>query len=473
MATALPTLRRNDPRVPVLNAVLATGHVETTRAELADVAGVSLRSVTNVVRDLGSIAVLRPDPLRLGAGCGLVFSMALGSESARGGLLDANGVLHHPTKLPALPGQLALTPQRLLGRLRELAAAILVAGLADRGLWRGEPALRLLGVNVAWPAPIDRAGFPRGRVLSDAAWHTPPSPAGERRSLADHVALALGPPFSDHLDRASAINDANADALCVAFDHTRARALEDDERDAPRVVLTVRIGGGLGAAIVELPTHTRNVLSFISARLMVGTNGYAGELGHLPVTKATVREVTAKRPDGLARIDHRHWPCSCGEHGHLEALASGTAFARRMQNSGHEVMNDAARAVKNTRALIADRGNVHAQRALLDCGRLIGRALANPILMHDPHSVVLTGYFADEQVVHGIERERHIWGNTIGDTVTIEHLGPARYAYNAVRGAGLAVVRRHVLRRLPHLLYAETVARLTFRFGPEHLQALR
>jgi len=465
-------MRSNDPRIPVLNAVLATGAHQMTRSELAEVAGVSPRSVMNVIRDLGELAVLERDPLRLGASCGLVLCIALGSESMRGGLLDANGTLHSQAKVPAMPGQLDLSPDELLERLRTLATEIMAQGLDDPGLLvGGDGTLRMLGVNVAWPSPIDRRGFPRGRVLSHLDWHYPRAGEPERRSLAEHIALTLGPPFSDHPDRVSQINDANADALSVAFDHARSRALERDETDAPRVILTVRNGGGLGAAIIELATHKHDVLSsFIDARLMVGTNGYAGELGHLPISLATVQEITKDPPEGLAPIDFRGWRCSCGGHGHLESLASGMAFARRMQASGHEVMNNAARNTAQTRALIRNRDDQRSQRALVDCGRLIGRALANPILMHDPHTVALTGFFADDQIVRGIHLERGIWGSTIGDTVTIDHLKGDRYAYNAARGAGLAVVRHRVMRQLPRLLRSETVNELTFPFEPAHLE---
>lgn len=466
-------LRANDPRLPVLHAVLATGHSQTTRAVLAEVAGVSKRSVINVIGELSESAVLAREPVRLGPACGLVLSIALGSESMRGGLLDANGTLHHESKLKARPGQLDQTPHELLGRIRRLAYDILGRGLSDASLRVGQSrALRMLGFNVAWPCPIDRRGFTRGRVLSNVEWHVPRPGDPERLSLAQHAAEALGPPFAEHLERASAINDANADALSVAFDHARSRALQPDETDAPRVILTVRIGGGLGAAIVELATHRSNVLAFIDARLMVGTNGYAGELGHLPISPTTVTEITKDAPEGLAAIDFKHWSCSCGGHGHLESLASGTAFARRMEASGHQLMNDDARAIARTRELIQDRGNVHAQRALMDCGRLVGRALANPILMHDPHTVALTGYFADEQIVKGILRERGIWGSTIGDTVAIEALEHDRYAFNAARGAGLAVVRRLVMRELPRLLSTTTVDALTFPFDAEHLELM-
>jgi predicted NBD/HSP70 family sugar kinase len=471
MPKVTPNLRSNDPRVPVLNAVLATGERDTTRKELAEIAGVSPRSVMKVIADLSELHVLERDPVRLGPGCGLVLSFALGSESLRGGLLDANGNLHCQKKLPAMVGQLGLPPDRLLERVRKLANEIMAAGLHHDCL-QVDGALRMLGVNVAWPSPIDRRGYPRGRVLSHHDWHGPRPGEPERLSLKEHVALALGPPFSERKEHVSAINDANADALAVAFDHARGRALDLDDEDAPRVILTVRIGGGLGAATIELATHKRSELSFISARLMVGTNGYAGELGHLPISKSTVQDITADPPEGLAAIGYRRWGCSCGGHGHLESLASGTAFARRMQASGYEVMGDVARATSQTRVLMNDRGNAQAQRALQDCGRLIGRALANAILMHDPHSVWLTGFFADEQVVRGIEQERGIWGSMIGDTVTIKHLTGENYAYNAVKGAGLAVVRQRVMSQLAELLTHDRLKRLTFPFDHTHLHTM-
>jgi predicted NBD/HSP70 family sugar kinase len=467
MAAPRSHLRSNDPRIPVLNAVLATGEHHPTRKELADVAGVSPRSVMNVIHEMAEFGVLERDPLQLGPGCGFVLSIALDSESMRGGLLDANGTLHHQNEMPARVGQLDLSPDQLLERLRELATLIMASGLDDPALHVGG-VLRMLGVNVAWPTPTDRRGFTHGRALSSPDWRYPRAGEPRLRSLAEHVALVLGPPFSEHF--VGAINDSNADALSVAFDHARARAPTDDEIDTPRVIITVRIGGGLGAAIIELPPHRRNVLSFIQARLMIGTNGYAGELGHLPISNATVQAIAKDPPEGLAPIGH--WACSCGGYGHLESLASGTAFARRMQASGHEVMNDPARARSRIRALIHDRSNAQAQHALLDCGKLIGRALANPILMLDPHTVTLTGFLADEQVKRGVQLERGIWGSAIGDTVIIDNLKDNRYAYNAARGAGLAVIRNQVMHQLPRLLRPDSLDKLTFPFEPPHLKTM-
>jgi predicted NBD/HSP70 family sugar kinase len=464
----------DDARIRVLNAVLLTGKVETPRKALADVAGVSFRNLMNVIRDLHEHGVLERRPLRLGPGCGLVLSFALGSESLRCGLVDANGALTHQDQAPALAGQLELSPDKLFERMRILATKVMTEGLDNTTLHvGGRRALRMLGVNVAWPCPIDRLGFTHGRILSHNDWHHALASDPARRSLADRIALALGAPFSEHTEYASAINDANADALTVAFDHARTRAVESDESDGPRVIITVRIGGGLGAAIIELAAPRNDALSsFIDARLMVGTNGYAGELGHLPISAPTVKEITKGGPHGLAPIDFENWSCSCGGHGHLEALASGMAFARRMEASGYELTDAAARFKARTRELIRDSGDARAQRALQDCGRLIGRALANPVLMFDPHTVVLTGFFADEQVKRGIERERGIWGSTIGDTVTIECLEGDEYAYNAVRGAGLAVIRDRVMRELPRLLRPEGIDEMTFLFEDEHLHAM-
>lgn len=127
-----------------------------------------------------------------------MLSIALGSESIRGGLLDANGTLHHSEKLSPLPGQLGLPPQRLLERVRKLANEIMAAGLGDPRLRVGG-AVRMLGVNVAWPSPIDRRGYPRGHVLSENGWHSPRPGEPKRLSLGERVARVLGPPSPTRL----------------------------------------------------------------------------------------------------------------------------------------------------------------------------------------------------------------------------------------------------------------------------------
>ena len=71
------------------------------------------------------------------------------------------------------------------------------------------------------------------------------------------------------------------------------------------------------------------------SRLVVGTSGLAGELGHLPIGSSDVTNINAHRPPGLAAVGD--WECSCRQRGHLEGIASVRALIRRLQNSGYEV----------------------------------------------------------------------------------------------------------------------------------------
>jgi len=158
----------------------------------------------NVIRELHEHGILERGPLRLGPGCGLVLSFALGSESLRCGLLDANGALHHQDHAPAMAGQLDLSPDELFERMSNLAAKVMTEALDDTALHvGGRRALRMLGVTVAWPCPIDRRGFTHGRILSHNGWHHALASDPQRRSLADRIALALGEPFSEHANCAS------------------------------------------------------------------------------------------------------------------------------------------------------------------------------------------------------------------------------------------------------------------------------
>lgn len=58
--------------------------------------------------------------------------------------------------------------------------------------------------------------------------------------------------------------------------------------------------------------------------------------------------------------------------------------------------------------------------AVTDVGRLIGRALAGPILMLDPYRITITGSLATSYLVDGVSRERDMWANAIKDSVKVE-----------------------------------------------------
>ncbi|MFB7241085.1 ROK family protein [Streptomyces populi] len=125
---------------------------------------------------------------------------------------------------------------------------------------------------------------------------------------------------------------------------------------APRDFLHVSAEIGIGAAVL------------VDGRLLRGTRGFAGELGHVPV-----------RPEGPE--------CPCGGRGCLEQYAGEEAVLRA---AGLEPGEDRV-GLLSRRA--AD-GDPDARRALHDAGTALGIALTGAVNLLDPETVVLGGALA-------------------------------------------------------------------------------
>ncbi|MFJ8192688.1 ROK family protein [Streptomyces sp. NPDC096094] len=124
----------------------------------------------------------------------------------------------------------------------------------------------------------------------------------------------------------------------------------------PRDFLHVSAEIGIGAAVV------------VDGRLLRGTRGFAGELGHVPV-----------RPDGPE--------CACGGRGCLEQYAGEKAVLRA---AGVEPGEDRV-------GLLAGRaaeGDEAVRHALHEAGTALGIALTGAVNLLDPESVVLGGSLA-------------------------------------------------------------------------------
>ena len=201
---------------------------------------------------------------RLSSAGPLVLALDLGASRIRGGVIAPDG---HLLAREARPTPLADGPQAVL------AACIASVRAARDGL---EPAGRasIGAVGVSAPGPLDGA---TGTLLE------PPNlgPAFRDLPLAEPLSGALGLPVA--VER-----DTNVAALAEgAFG--AARGIDD--------FLYLTVSSGIGGAVVA------------GGNLLRGTDGLAGELGHVSVDL-----------DGAA--------CGCGGRGHLEAIASGLAIAR-------------------------------------------------------------------------------------------------------------------------------------------------
>lgn len=200
-----------------------------------------------------------------------------------------------------------------------------------------------LRVGIGAPGPLD----PRRGVILEA----PNLPGWVNLPLRDILQDRLGCPLAVG-------NDANLAAL-AEWRFGAGRGTQD--------MLFLTISTGIGGGVIT------------DGQLLIGHRGLAAELGHMTVD--------------------RNGPlCGCGHRGHLEALASGPAIARRAQElieQGHpsclaqrpggtplsaEAVGEAARD-----------GDALARGVLQDAGEAIGLHLANLVHAFDPELIVLGG----------------------------------------------------------------------------------
>ncbi|WP_030417646.1 ROK family transcriptional regulator [Streptomyces sp. SCSIO 75703] len=124
----------------------------------------------------------------------------------------------------------------------------------------------------------------------------------------------------------------------------------------PRDFLHVSAEIGIGGAVV------------VDGRLLRGTRGFAGELGHVPV-----------RPDGPE--------CACGGRGCLEQYAGEKAVLRA---AGLEPGEDRVGVLAGRAA----EGDENVRRALREAGTALGIALTGAVNLLDPEAVLLGGALA-------------------------------------------------------------------------------
>ncbi|MGW1004288.1 ROK family protein [Streptomyces sp. NPDC002520] len=169
----------------------------------------------------------------------------------------------------------------------------------------------------------------------------------------------------------------------------------------PRDFLHVSAEIGIGAAVI------------VDGRLLRGTRGFAGELGHVPV-----------RPDGPS--------CGCGGRGCLEQYAGEEAVLRA---AGLETEED----VVGLLAQRAEAGDEAVRRALHDAGTALGIALTGAVNLLDPETVLLGGALAGLAPWLLPSLEAELTGRTAGPAcpVAVSGLGPE----GPLLGAAHSVVR--------------------------------
>ena len=118
----------------------------------------------------------------------------------------------------------------------------------------------------------------------------------------------------------------------------------------------------------------------VGSSLQRGAQGVAGDIGHVHIARGG------------------DVPCTCGNRGCLEALASGPAIARTLRATGLEAhtVNDVVDLVKH--------GNVDAIQAVRQAGRDIGEVLTTCVSLVNPSVIAIGGSMArvGEHLIAGV-----------------------------------------------------------------------
>ena len=169
-------------------------------------------------------------------------------------------------------------------------------------------------------------------------------------------------------------------------------------------------------------------------RLLLGDRGLAAEIGHITLT-----------PDGPV--------CACGQRGHLEALASGTAIARwvrdKLAQGASSILSGDPLVDTKRIARAAKEGDKLSIGALERSGRFIGLAVASLLHLFNPTAIVIGGgvsqsgafliepmrealqdHVLDPQYLENLTLTRAAFGDEVGPIGALAY-GRSRYPITA------------------------------------------
>ncbi|MFR9725513.1 ROK family protein [Streptomyces sp. MS19] len=319
----------------VLHTVAAEGPL--SRADVAARIGLTRAAVSTLVDELlrGELLVER-GPGRSGT-VGRPGTQLLAADRGPAGVGAEIGVDHLAVCVMDLRGDVRVRAVHETRNQGSDPAEVLGAlgGMLRRAVERAASAgLRPAGLAVAVPGLVvrDTATVLRAPNLG---WHGV--------DLADLLPSGLGPVTVE--------NEASLGALAELWGGSGGPG------GAPDSFVHVSAQIGIGAAVV------------VDGELLRGAQGFAGELGHVPV-----------RPEGR--------PCTCGGRGCLEAYAGEDAVLRA---AGIEPGPGVRMGALTARC---EAGEQTALRAVRQAGTALGIALSGAVNLLDPRRIVIGGSLA-------------------------------------------------------------------------------
>ncbi|MET3905669.1 ROK family protein [Paenarthrobacter sp. 4246] len=356
-----------------------------TRAELAVTTGLARSTIASRIDALIGSGLVGPAGEASSSG-GRPPSRFAFNPAARVVLAVDVGATHVIVAVTDLGGNV-LAEQRLRQEVAEGPDAVLgrvvAAGrelLAEAGREPGD----LAGIGIGLPGPVEHAS---GKPVKP-----PIMPGWDGFDVVSYVQRSLPVPVL--VD-----NDVNIMAL------GERTAYWPDHQN----FLFIKVATGIGAGIIS------------SGQLQRGANGTAGDLGHVRVP----------RGDDVL--------CRCGNHGCLEALASGPAVARQLQAQGLEASTGG-----DVLRLVGE-GNLQAIQALRQAGRDVGDVLATVVNLLNPSMIIIGGSVgeAGEHLVAGIREV--VYRRSLPLATTHLRIGISMAGQRAAVLGASQMVTQHVL----------------------------
>ena len=268
------------------------------------------------------------------------------------------------------PSRFALNPQAKVVIAADLGATHATVAIADLAgailAQHSDPIVIADGPEPVLTWLIDNAR----RLLTDMG-----------RTRADVAAMGIGLPGPVEFSTGRPVNPPimpgwdNFDVRGWVHDHFDVRVLVDNDVNISALgeravawpdiddLIFVKVATGIGCGIVS------------DGHLRRGARGSAGDIGHTRVSRGSDA------------------PCSCGNTGCLEALASGSAIARELGVANGSAVIDL---VKN--------GDLAAIQAVRQAGRDIGEILTTSVSLLNPSVIAIGGSMArvSEHLIAGV-----------------------------------------------------------------------
>lgn len=335
-------------------ALFRTHRPGLTKTEVARLTGLSRTAVNQRIEALLGQDLLVPsshgartggrpaDRFDVNRDRGVVLIADTGATGMRVALADAVATVLDEGYRPI---DITAGPKAVLGRI-----SAEFAGLLKRA---GRSAADVLGVGLSVPGPVDAGS---GRVVNPpimTGWHD--------FDITDWFA-------------------ADYDCPVVVDKDVNAMAFGEHRLTLPGTanLVFVKLGTGIGTGLI------------VDGRIYRGSDGAAGDVGHIPLGDAEDAPV-----------------CRCGNIGCVEAHAGGWAMVRDLRAMGHPVesVNDVVRAARD--------GDPDTIQVVRRAAGIVGTAVSDIVNILNPRTVVVGGQLAAvEDIVFAGIREA-VYGRSL------------------------------------------------------------